>query len=51
MEHNAENLVWIKLTCDELRAGKKDRFLLRADLDQTTGKLYTLIANSKLRTE
>ena len=31
---------------DELRAGKKDRFSLRADLDQATGKLHWLqIAN------
>ena len=30
------------MTRDELRAGKKYRFSLRADLDQTTGKLHWL---------
>ena len=42
MEHNAENLVYIERMCDELRAGKKDRFSLRVDLDQTTVKLHWL---------
>ena len=42
LQHESENFVEIERARDEFRAGKKDRFSLRADLDQTTGKLRWL---------